>query len=81
MDLITKIIDGINNAMYGYVLIIILIAGGLYFTIRTRFAQFRMLGEQFKAVTEKPEGKDKVSSFQALMVSTASLMRALPKII
>lgn len=64
------IIDGLNTALYSYVLIILLVLGGLYFTIRTRFAQFRLLGQQFKAVTEKSDSG--VSSFQALMVSTAS---------
>lgn len=34
--------------------------------------QFRLLGSQIKAVTEKPQGSNGVSSFQALMVSTAS---------
>jgi len=47
------------------------VLGGLYFTVRTKGAQFRLLGAQLKSVTEK--SKDgKVSSFQALMVSTAS---------
>lgn len=65
-------IASINNALYSYVLIILLVAGGLYFTIRTRFAQFRLFKEQIKAVTEKPADGKGVSSFQALMVSTAS---------
>lgn len=64
------IINGINNALYSYVLIILLVLGGIYFTVRTRFAQFRLLGQQFRAVTEKSDSG--VSSFQALMVSTAS---------
>ena len=64
------IIDWLNTALYSYVLIILLILGGIYFTVRTRFAQFRLLGQQFKAVTEK--NGSGVSSFQALMVSTAS---------
>lgn len=62
----------INDALYGYILIILLILGGLYFTVRTKFVQFRLLGEQFRAITEKPKDKKGVSSFQALMVSTAS---------
>ena len=60
-----------NDALYSYILIILLVLGGLYFTFRTKFVQFRLLKEQFKAVTEKPDDKG-VSSFQALMVSTAS---------
>lgn len=69
--LLEKIINTTNDALYSYVLIILLVAGGIYFTIRTRFAQFRLLPQQFKSVTEKND-KNGVSSFQALMVSTAS---------
>lgn len=65
-------INAANDALYSWLLIVILVAGGLYFTFRTKFVQFRLLGEQFRAVTEKPGEKGGVSSFQALMVSTAS---------
>ena len=68
----SKLIGTLNDALYGYILIIILLLGGLYFTVRTKFAQFRLLPAQLKAVTEKPGEKGGVSSFQALMVSTAS---------
>ncbi len=66
-----NLINTLDNALYSYVLVILLVAGGIYFTVRTRFAQFRLLGQQFKAVTEKTS-ENGVSSFQALMVSTAS---------
>lgn len=69
--MVEKIINVANDALYSYVLIILLVLGGIYFTFRTRFAQIRLLGQQFKAVTEKTD-KNQVSSFQALMVSTAS---------
>lgn len=72
MGFITNLVDGINNAMYTYILVALLVIGGIYFTFRTRFAPFRLLGEQIKAVTEKPKDGKGVSSFQALMVSTAS---------
>ncbi len=67
-----QIVANINNVLYTYILIIILVACGIYFTVRTRFAQFRLFGEQLRAVAEKPKGSKGVSSFQALMVSTAS---------
>lgn len=70
--MLDKIIAGINDALYSYVLIIVLVAGGLYFTFRTKFVQFRLFKEQFRSLKEKPNAKDGVSSFQALMVSTAS---------
>lgn len=66
------IISKANDALYSWVLIILLVAGGLYFTFRTKFVQFRLFKEQLRSVMEKPDGKDGVSSFQALMVSTAS---------
>ena len=70
--MLDAIIANISNAMYTYVSVILLVAGGLYFTVRTRFVQFRLFGEQLRAVTEKPADGKGVSSFQALMVSTAS---------
>ncbi len=60
------------GGVLSYVLIVVLIVGGLYFTFRTKFAQVGMLGEQIRSVTEKPKNKKGVSSFSALMVSTAS---------
>lgn len=70
--MIEKIVSGVNDALYSYILIIVLVLGGLYFTFRTKFVQFRLFGAQIRAVTEKPGKAGGVSSFQALMVSTAS---------
>ena len=67
-----ELLSAVNGVLYYPILIIVLLACGIYFTIRTKFIQFGLLGEAFKVITEKPEGKDDVSSFQALMVSTAS---------
>ena len=71
-ELFSKLIENISNVMYSYLLIILLLAVGLYFTFRTRFVQFRMLGESIRLVTEKSGDENSVSAFQALMVSTAS---------
>lgn len=67
-----QIIASISNFMYSYLLIILLLAVGLYFTIRTKFVQFRMFKECLHVIGEKSAEKNSVSSFQALMVSTAS---------
>lgn len=67
-----NIIGAISNVMYSYLLIILLLAVGLYFTIRTKFIQFRLFGESVRVITEKPNEEGATSSFQALMVSTAS---------
>lgn len=71
--MISQIISWISNFMYGKLLIIILLAGGIYFTVRSRFVQFRLIRRAFASLVEKPaDGEGNVSSFQALMVSTAS---------
>ena len=73
---LNEILTKINDVMYTYVLIIMLAAVGIYFTVRTKGVQFRLLKDGIKSMLEKSDktedGKKKVSSFQALMISTAS---------
>ncbi len=71
-DNIVNALNKLNDVMYYPVLIIVLAAGGLYFSVRTRFVQLRMLRESCRLIMEKPKEGAKVSSFQALIVSTAS---------
>ena len=66
------IISTISSFMYSKLLVIILIGAGMYFTVRTRFPQVRLFKRACGSVMEKPEDKEAISSFQALMVSTAS---------
>ena len=61
-----------SGIMYTYILVILLVAAGIYFTLRTRATQITRLPDQLRSVTEKPKDKKGTSSFQSLMVSTAS---------
>ncbi|WP_040205237.1 alanine/glycine:cation symporter family protein [Neobacillus jeddahensis] len=73
MKIIESFVNGANTFLWSYVLIIILVGSGLYFTIRTKFVQFRMLGEMFRLMGEGATGDKKgISSFQAFCISTAS---------
>ena len=72
LDWFAGLVGSISTIMYSYVLIIMLLGVGLYFTFRTKFIQVRMLGESIRVITEKKMDDNAVSSFQALMVSTAS---------
>lgn len=67
-----QIINTLSDLLYSYILIILLLATGIYFTFKTRFVQFRMLIESIRVVMEPKEDENGLSSFQALMVSTAS---------
>ena len=71
-EIFSKGVEAVSNFMYSYLLIILLLAVGLYFTFRTKFVQFRLLGESIRLVTEKKDNDNSVSPFEALMVSTAS---------
>ena len=66
------LVGTLNDLMYSYVLIILLLAAGVYFTIRTAGVQVRLLGESVRVVSEKSGDTKAVSAFEALMVSTAS---------
>ncbi|SET52044.1 alanine or glycine:cation symporter, AGCS family [Oceanobacillus limi] len=76
MNLLESIIGEINNVLWSYVLIIILIGLGLWFTIRTNFVQFRNLPDMFRTLFDKrtviATGKKGTSSFQAFAISAAS---------
>ena len=71
-DFITGLFQSIDDVMYYPILIIVLAAAGLFFTFRTKAVQLRLFGTACKLIVEKPASSQKVSSFQALMVSTAS---------
>ncbi|WP_297670395.1 sodium:alanine symporter family protein [Thomasclavelia sp.] len=62
----------LNEFLYSNILILLLVITGLYFSIKTKFVQFRLFPEGIRLLKEKSEHEDGVSSFQALMISTAS---------
>lgn len=61
-----------GNSLGISLLIILLIPTGIYFTIRTRFLPLRLFPDMVKALVEKKEHESSLSSFQALIVSTAT---------
>lgn len=62
----------IDDVLYTWLLIYLLAGSGIYFTIRIRFAQIRLFKDALRCMMEKKEGDKGVSSFQALMIATAS---------
>lgn len=66
-------IDILNDFIWSKLLIIMLIGGGLYFTFRTKFMQFRLFNEMIRVIREsKDRGSDSISSFQAFAISMAA---------
>ena len=68
---ILNLLNSVDEVMYYPILIIVMAIAGVYFTVLTRGVQIRMFLESCRLIME-PSGDGKVSSFQALMVSTAS---------
>ena len=69
---IAKILTQIDDVLYTWLLIYLLAGSGIYFTVRTRFVQIRRFKDALRCMMEKKEGDKGVSSFQALMIATAS---------
>lgn len=79
-----ELITAVNDWLWNYILIGALVGCGLWFTWRTRFVQFRMVGEMLRLLTDsavdtvseqvkEKSGKNKhISSFQAFAVSVAT---------
>lgn len=80
MEFLNSFIGVINTILWSYVLIGLLIVLGLYFTLRTGFAQLRLFRDMFRLITSKlPALKDgeklskgSISPFQAFCICVAS---------
>ena len=71
MDL-ASLLTQIDDVLYTWLLIYLLAGSGIYFSIRTRFVQIRRFKDAMNCMLEKKDGDKGVSSFQALMIATAS---------
>ena len=69
---IDSVVNAISGVLYNPWVPVFLLAAGLIFSFRSKFVQFRLLGESFRVISEKPKSEGSVSSFGALMISTAS---------
>ncbi|WP_214785505.1 alanine/glycine:cation symporter family protein [Exiguobacterium sp. s183] len=70
-------VDFLNNILWSYVLIAVLVGAGIYFTVRTRFMQFRYLKEMFRTITDKSDvtlSKDgkSISSMKSFFIGAAT---------
>ena len=80
MDFLNYIIGQINMVLWSYVLIALLLLSGLFYTLRTGFAQGRLLGDMIALITGKlsslKDGEKKiagqVTGFQAFCIAVAS---------
>lgn len=76
MEAFTSGLNLVNDILWSYILIVMLIGCAIWFTIKSKFVQFRMMKEMIRVLGDsanKQEGREHhISSFQAFMVSLAS---------
>lgn len=67
-----EILDAIDSVLYYPILLVVMAAAGLYFSLRMGFVQIHRLPEGMRLVMAKPTDEKGTSPFQALMVSSAA---------
>lgn len=76
MDILNTWITSINDVLWSYILIIMLLGCAIWFSVKTRFVQFRMIREMVVLLGDSAgktkNGEKHISSFQAFAVSLAS---------
>ncbi len=80
MEMLARLITDINNVLWTYIMIGMLISIGIYFSLRVNFVQIRYFGEMIRLLGDGASSKTRkaqkekngVSSFQAFCMSTAS---------
>ena len=77
METVLKVVQTINRYLSDYILVILLVGCGLFFSVKTRFVQVRCFGEGIKLVFGKTGSKGSsqkggLTSFQALTTAIAA---------
>ncbi|MFV7769288.1 alanine/glycine:cation symporter family protein [Shewanella marisflavi] len=72
LNLIDSAINAVNGMLWGSVLIYVLVAAGVLFTLRLGFIQLRMFGHGTKLVLQGREKTNGISSFQVFCTSMAA---------
>jgi len=76
MDFLNAWVAVINDFLWTYIIIVVLVGSGVWFTVSTGLVQLRALPEMVRLLAgdlgRRPSGRKAISSFQAFCVSTAS---------
>lgn len=83
MEWISSIVNSGNNVLWTYILIILLIVAGLYFSFGTKFVQIRLFPEMFRLIVEKERAnqvyhRSKLLLLVLLHVSAQGILQVLP---
>ena len=72
MNLITNIVNFVNNLLWGKnILVVMLIGTACYFTVKTRFMQFRLFKDIINILGKSEKDKQGISSLETFFLGTA----------
>lgn len=74
-NVLNDIVSYGNTIFWDYILVYLLIGAGIYFTLGSKFVQFRLFGNMFKVITE--EAVEQSGPDEELMRSKLSVLRSL----
>ncbi|MGL4483992.1 MAG: alanine:cation symporter family protein, partial [Anaerovoracaceae bacterium] len=69
--MLDTIVNGINNVIWSPALIYLCLGVGLFFSIRTKFVQVRLIGPMVTLLFKGKSSKRGISSFQAFTTALA----------
>ncbi len=73
METLRVVVEQINDMLWSYLIVALLLGGALYISVRSGFVQFRLFGEVFRSIIHAPKSQStEVSSIQAFAISLAS---------
>src|SRR5699024_2367776 len=76
VHVLDNLLADLNDLLWTFLVIPLLVVPALYFTVRSGLVQFRLLPEMFRVLRSSPgtapDGGREISSFQAFALSTAS---------
>ena len=75
MEQLTQLTADFSSAVWGLPLLVLLIGGGLYLLLRSRFETFRLIGHAFQVLSGKyddPNDLGQITHFQALTTALSS---------
>ncbi|SQC98676.1 Na+/alanine symporter [Fusobacterium necrophorum subsp. necrophorum] len=72
LESVKWMIESVNNFLWGKnILVFLLVGSAIYFSIRTRFMQFRLFKTILKTLFHKEENQKGISSLETFFLGTA----------
>ena len=74
MEVFNNVINSVNGVIWSTALVVILLAAGIFFSVRTKFIQFRRFGEMWRLIGEKNEESKEsgLTPFQAFATTVGA---------